>query len=163
MLRRPRWGDRPHHHPARAPARRRRARRRGHALRRADRADRAKINAMTPVSELISVRHTDLYIGGSWRPASDEQRIEVTDPATGEVISTVASASVQDALEAVAAADRAFRGWAAKPPRQRAEILRKTFELMMRDQEKLAELMVRENGKPLVEARGEVDYADACS
>src|SRR2546423_12938340 len=114
---------------------------------------------MTPVSELISVRHTDLYIGGSWRPASDAQRIEVQDPATGEVIATVASASVQDALAAVDAAAEAFRPWAAKAPRQRAEILRKAFELMLRDQEKLAELMVRENGKPMVEARGEVAYA----
>ncbi len=114
---------------------------------------------MTPVSELISVRHTDLYIDGSWRPASDGQRIEVQDPATGEVISTVASASVQDGLEAVAVAHQAFRGWAARPPRDRAEILRKAFELMMRDREKLAELMVRENGKTLAEARGEVAYA----
>jgi succinate-semialdehyde dehydrogenase/glutarate-semialdehyde dehydrogenase len=114
---------------------------------------------MTPVSELISVRHTDLYIDGAWHPASDGQRIDVTDPATGEAISTVASASVQDALEAVSAAEKAFRGWAARPPRERAEILRKAFELMMRDQERLAELMVRENGKPMVEARGEVAYA----
>src|SRR5216683_2173042 len=114
---------------------------------------------MTPVTELISIRHTDLYIDGSWLPASDQQRIEVTDPATAEVIATVASASVQDALAAVDAASEAFRPWAAKPPRQRAEILRKAFELMMRDQEKLAELMVRENGKPMVEARGEVAYA----
>ena len=114
---------------------------------------------MTPVSELISVRHTDLYIGGAWRPASDQQRIEVTDPATGEVIATVASASVHDALAAVDAASEAFRPWAAKPPRQRAEIMRKAFDLMMRDQERLAELMVRENGKPMVEARGEVAYA----
>src|SRR5439155_1009757 len=109
--------------------------------------------------ELISVRHTDLYIDGTWHPASDGQRIEVTDPATGEAISTVASASVQDALEAVAAAHQAFRGWAARPPRERAEILRKAFELMIRDRDKLAELMVRENGKPLNEARGEVVYA----
>src|SRR3981081_1967246 len=114
---------------------------------------------MTPVSELISVRHTDLYIGGSWRPASDQQRIEVTDPATAEVIATVASASVQDALAAAYGASAPFGPWAAKPPRQRAEILRKAFELMMRDQEKLAELMVRENGKPMAEARGEVAYA----
>ena len=49
---------------------------------------------MTPVSELISVRHTDLYIGGAWRPASDQQRIEVTDPATAEVIATVAPLSL---------------------------------------------------------------------
>src|SRR5256884_9580799 len=114
---------------------------------------------MPPVTELTSVRHTDLYVDGGWRPASDGQRIEVTDPATAEVIATVASASVQDALAAVDAASEAFRPWAAKPPRQRAEILRKAFELMMRDQEKLAELMVRENGKPMVEARGEVAYA----
>jgi succinate-semialdehyde dehydrogenase / glutarate-semialdehyde dehydrogenase len=114
---------------------------------------------MTPVTELISVRHTDLYIDGGWRPASDGQRIEVTDPATAEVIATVASASVPDALKAVEAAHRAFRPWAARPPRERAEMLRKTFELMMRDQDKLAELMVRENGKTLAEARGEVAYA----
>src|SRR6266566_1444486 len=114
---------------------------------------------MTPVSELISVRHTDLYIGGSWRPASDQQRIEVNDPATGEVIATVASASVQDALGAVDAAAEAFRPWAARPPRERSEILREAFQLMLRDREKLAELMVRENGKPLTEARGEVTYA----
>src|SRR2546427_3079335 len=114
---------------------------------------------MTPVSELISVRHTDLYIGGSWRPASDQQRIEVNDPATGEVIATVASASVQDALGAVDAAAEALRPWAARPPRERSEILREAFQLMLRDREKLAELMVRENGKPLTEARGEVTYA----
>src|SRR5436305_3311410 len=114
---------------------------------------------MTPVSELIPVKHTDLYIGGAWRPASDSRRIEVTDPATGEVIASVASATVQDGIAAVDAAAAAFRPWAAKPPRERAEILRKTFDLMIRDREKLAELMVRENGKPLAEARAEVSYA----
>ncbi len=114
---------------------------------------------MTPVSELIAVRHTDLYIDGEWRPASDGQRIEVQDPATAEVIATVASASIQDALEAVRAAEAARRGWAARAPRERAEILRRTFELMIQEREKLAELMVRENGKTLGEARGEVAYA----
>jgi succinate-semialdehyde dehydrogenase/glutarate-semialdehyde dehydrogenase len=114
---------------------------------------------MTPVRELISVRHTDLYMGGSWQPASDGQRIEVQDPATSEVIATVASASVQDALQAVQAASDAFRPWAARPPRERSDILREAFELMLRDREKLAELMVRENGKTLTEARGEVTYA----
>jgi succinate-semialdehyde dehydrogenase/glutarate-semialdehyde dehydrogenase len=108
---------------------------------------------------LISVKHTDLYIDGAWRPASDGQRIEVTDPATGEVITSVASATVQDGLAAVEAAYQAFRPWAARPPRERAEMLRKAFDLMMRDREKLAELMTRENGKPLAESRGEVAYA----
>ena len=115
--------------------------------------------SMTPVTELISVRHTDLYIGGGWRPASDQQRIDVTDPATGEVITSVASATVQDGLAAVEAAHQAFRPWAARPPRERAEMLRKAFDLMMRDREKLAELMTRENGKPLAESRAEVAYA----
>src|SRR5205814_8705964 len=114
---------------------------------------------MTPVTELISVRHTDLYVDGGWRPASDGQRIEVTDPATAEVIATVASASVEDALLAVEAAEKAFRQWSARPPRERAERLRRTFELMMRDRDKLAELMVRENGKTLAEARGGVACA----
>jgi len=114
---------------------------------------------MTPVDELISVRHTDLYIDGAWQPASDGPRIEVADPATGELIATVASASVEDARRAVGAAAAAFRPWAARPPRDRAEILRRAFELMIRDRDKLAELMVRENGKPLGEARGEVTYA----
>jgi succinate-semialdehyde dehydrogenase / glutarate-semialdehyde dehydrogenase len=114
---------------------------------------------MTPVSELISVRHTDLYINGEWRAASDGQRIDVQDPASGEVIATVASASVQDGLAAVQAAQQAFREWAAKPPRERAEILRKTFDLMLREKDRLGELMVRENGKTLTEAKGEVAYA----
>src|SRR5579864_3736606 len=114
---------------------------------------------MAAVSELISVRHTDLYINGAWRAASDAQRIEVADPATGETITSVASATVQDALDAVDAASKAFRPWAAKPPRERAEILRRTFELMIRDRDRLAELMVRENGKPMAEAVGEVSYA----
>src|SRR2546428_1907042 len=114
---------------------------------------------MTPVTELISVRHTDLYIDGGWRPASDGQRSEVPAPTTTEVIATVARASVEDALLAVEAAEKALRAWSARPPRERAEILRKTFELRMRDRDKLAELMVRENGKTLAEARGEVAYA----
>jgi succinate-semialdehyde dehydrogenase/glutarate-semialdehyde dehydrogenase len=114
---------------------------------------------MTPVSELIAVRHTDLYIDGEWRPASDGQRIEVQDPATGEVITTVASASAKDALDAVQAAHQALRPWASRAPRERAEILRRAFDLMLKEKEKLAELMTRENGKTLTESRGEVAYA----
>src|SRR5260370_16969222 len=116
---------------------------------------------MTPVSELISVRHTDLYRGGSWQPASDGQRIEVQDPATSEVIATVASASVQDALRAVQAASDAFRPWAARPPRERSDILREAFELMLPDRENLSELIVRENGKPPPPPRTSVPYAPA--
>ncbi|HEY6782271.1 MAG TPA: NAD-dependent succinate-semialdehyde dehydrogenase, partial [Candidatus Dormibacteraeota bacterium] len=78
---------------------------------------------------------------------------------TGEVIASVANASVEDGLAAVDAASAALPEWAATPPRQRAELLRRTFELMTERDEDLARLIVRENGKALPDARGEVAYA----
>ena len=102
---------------------------------------------------------TDLFIGGAWRASSSGKRIDVLDPATESVIASVADATIDDAHAAVDAADRAARGWAATPPRQRSEILRKCFELMTRDAEMLAELISLENGKALTDARGEVAYA----
>jgi succinate-semialdehyde dehydrogenase / glutarate-semialdehyde dehydrogenase len=102
---------------------------------------------------------TDLFIGGSWRPASEGERFDVRDPATGEVVTTVADGTADDAIAAVAAAAEAGPAWAATAPRERAEILRRTFELMTAQADALAELMVRENGKALPEARGEIAYA----
>ncbi|VCU69411.1 Succinate-semialdehyde dehydrogenase [NADP(+)] GabD [Pigmentiphaga humi] len=102
---------------------------------------------------------TDLFIGGAWRASTSGQRIDVLDPATESVIASVADATVDDARAAVDAADAAARGWAATPPRQRSEILRKCHELMIRDAEKLAALISLENGKALGDARGEVAYA----
>ena len=102
---------------------------------------------------------TQLMIAGRWVDASDSQTFEVDDPATGEVIATVANASVEDGLAAVSAASDALPGWAASPPRQRAELLRRTFELMTERAEDFARLIVRENGKALPDARGEVAYA----
>ncbi|UOZ03475.1 NAD-dependent succinate-semialdehyde dehydrogenase [Amycolatopsis sp. WQ 127309] len=101
----------------------------------------------------------ELFIGGKWRPASDGARITVLDPATAEPITTVASATVQDGLDAVAAASEALAGWAATAPRTRAELLLRVFGLMKERSEELAELIVRENGKALSDARGEVAYA----
>jgi succinate-semialdehyde dehydrogenase/glutarate-semialdehyde dehydrogenase len=83
----------------------------------------------------------------------------VYDPATGEEIACVASASVADGLAAVTAAHEAASGWAATAPRARSEILRRAFELMTGRAEELAALIVLENGKTLVDARGEVTYA----
>ena len=102
---------------------------------------------------------TDLWIGGQWRKASDGERFDVIDPATESTITSVASATVEDAIAAVAAASDAFPGWAAKKPRERSEILRKAFELVTRDAERLAKLMTLENGKALPDARAEVAYA----
>ena len=70
---------------------------------------------------------TELFLGGVWRPASDGARIPVRDPATGAEIASVASASVDDGLAAVAAAHDAASGWAGTAPRARVEILRRAF------------------------------------
>jgi succinate-semialdehyde dehydrogenase / glutarate-semialdehyde dehydrogenase len=102
---------------------------------------------------------TDLYIGGKWRKSSDNQRFDVIDPATEKTIASVASASVDDAKAAVDAASAAMEGWAARKPRERAEVLRKAFELIIRDTERFAKLMTIENGKALPDSRAEVAYA----
>lgn len=101
----------------------------------------------------------DLWIGGKWRAASGGKRIDVLDPSTGRIIADVADASVEDALDAVTAAHAAAPGWAATPPRQRGEILRRCFELMIARRDMLAELISLENGKSLSDAKGEVTYA----
>lgn len=102
---------------------------------------------------------TDLYVGGKAVPAADGGRFDVVDPATGSVITTVADGTVQDAIAAVDAAEKAAAEWAATAPRQRAEILRRAFELMTAQADDLARLITLENGKALADARGEVAYA----
>ena len=114
---------------------------------------------MAAYDNLLANVPTDLWIGGKWRKASDGARFDVIDPATESTIASVASATVQDAKAAVDAASDAFPAWAAKKPRERAEILRKAYELIMRDAERLAKLITIENGKALSDSRGEVAYA----
>ncbi|MDB5615586.1 MAG: NAD-dependent aldehyde dehydrogenase [Devosia sp.] len=97
-----------------------------------------------------------LFIGGRWLPGAD---IAVVDPSTEEVLAKVADAGVDDAMAAVDAAAAAAPGWRGTPPRQRAEILRRCFVLMMGRHEELAVLISLENGKSLTDARGEVTYA----
>lgn len=101
----------------------------------------------------------DLWIGGRWREGRGGKRIDVLDPSTGQPFASVADASLEDALDAVAAAHAAGPGWAATPPRKRSEILRRCFELMVERKEMLAELIALENGKSLSDAAGEVAYA----
>jgi len=102
---------------------------------------------------------TGLLIGGQWGKGRDGGLIPVTDPATEETIAEVADGTVEDALDAVGAAHAALPGWAATPPRERAECLRRAWALMMDRSEAIARLMVLENGKALPDARGEVTYA----
>jgi succinate-semialdehyde dehydrogenase/glutarate-semialdehyde dehydrogenase len=99
----------------------------------------------------------ELFIGGKWVPAAS--RFDVIDPATGDVITSVSDGSVDDALAAVDAASAAFPSWAAASPRSRSEILRRAFELMTERADDLAKLVSLENGKALVDAKGEVVYA----
>src|SRR6478609_3036086 len=98
-------------------------------------------------------------IGGEQRAASDGATFDVLDPATGQVLATVASGTVDDAIACVDAAAAAAGGWAATPPRQRSDILRRAYELMVERADILARLIVAENGKALADARGEVLYS----
>ncbi len=114
---------------------------------------------MAMYDNLLANVPTDLWIGGKWRKSSDGGRFDVIDPATENKVASVASATVEDAKAALDAAQAAFPGWAAKKPRERAEILRKSYDLIMRDAERLAKLITIENGKALSDSRGEVAYA----
>lgn len=109
--------------------------------------------------ELIKSVPTELYIGGDWLPPSDASRISVVDPATEKVIAEVASASADDGTSAVTAAYDAGPAWADTAPRERAEVLRNAFELMVEKREDFATIISREEGKTLAEALGEVAYA----
>jgi succinate-semialdehyde dehydrogenase/glutarate-semialdehyde dehydrogenase len=101
----------------------------------------------------------DLYIRGAWRPAQDGARLGVIDPATEQPIAQVADAGESDALDAVDAAAAAGPAWAARAPRERGEILRRAFELIIQHREAIARLITLESGKALAEARGEASYA----
>lgn len=99
-----------------------------------------------------------LFIGGEWRPAEGGKTLAVSDPATGAVLREIANASVADGQAAMDAAADAFPEWAATPARERAELLRRAFDLLQERAEDFALLMTLEMGKPLAEARGEVAY-----
>src|SRR5271157_6347109 len=98
------------------------------------------------------------YINGKWLDADSGKTIEVTNPATGGVIATVPQMGAAETRRAIAAANAAMPAWRAKTAKERSNILRKWFNLMMENQEDLAVLMTVEQGKPLAEARGEIAY-----
>jgi succinate-semialdehyde dehydrogenase / glutarate-semialdehyde dehydrogenase len=100
-----------------------------------------------------------LWIGGEWRDAAGGATLEVEDPATGEALCEVADASVEDARSALDAACAAQAEWAAHPPRERGEILRRAYEALMSRVDDLALLMTLEMGKPVAESKGEIAYA----
>jgi succinate-semialdehyde dehydrogenase/glutarate-semialdehyde dehydrogenase len=98
------------------------------------------------------------YIDGVWT-GDGERRIAVDNPATGEIIGTVPRLGRAEAHAAIEAAARAFPAWRTKTAKERAQVMRRWFDLMMANQEDLAQLMTAEQGKPIAESRGEVGYA----
>lgn len=103
------------------------------------------------------MRRYPLFINGRW--VETQKSFFVTNPATGERVGEVGDATAENVFDAIAAAKKAFPLWAERTAQERSEILRKVYELMLTHKEELAVLITQEQGKPLVEARGEVQYA----
>lgn len=99
------------------------------------------------------------FINGQWMDAASGETIDVTNPATGEVLGTIPKMGAEETKQAINAANAAWPAWRAKTAKERASILRKWYELMMANQDDLGLLMTAEQGKPLAEAKGEVGYA----
>jgi succinate-semialdehyde dehydrogenase / glutarate-semialdehyde dehydrogenase len=97
-------------------------------------------------------------IGGVWCDADDGRSIEVSDPGNGEVLGTVPAMGAAETARAIDAAQEALPAWRARTAGDRARVMRRLFELMLENQEALARLLSREQGKPLTEARGEIAY-----
>ncbi|HJT11869.1 MAG TPA: NADP-dependent succinate-semialdehyde dehydrogenase [Dongiaceae bacterium] len=99
------------------------------------------------------------YINGQWADADSGKTIDVTNPATGEVLGTIPNMGTAETRRAIEAANAAWAGWRKKTAKERANILRKLFNLMMENQEDLGVLMTAEQGKPMAESKGEIAYA----
>ncbi|MFM6982066.1 MAG: NAD-dependent succinate-semialdehyde dehydrogenase [Microbacteriaceae bacterium] len=113
---------------------------------------------MRSEAELLASVPKQLFIGGEWVDAEGGATLDVSDPATGQHIATIASASVSDAAKAMDAAAAAQESWGNTAPRVRGEILRKAFDLLIERRDEFALLMTVEMGKPFAEAQGEVTY-----
>ena len=100
----------------------------------------------------------DAFVGGDWVQAKSGKTFDVTNPARGDVIAQIPDLSRAEVAQAIDAAQKAQKPWAALPAKERSKVLRKWFDLMMAHQEDLAIIMTSEQGKPLAEARGEVAY-----
>jgi succinate-semialdehyde dehydrogenase / glutarate-semialdehyde dehydrogenase len=110
-------------------------------------------------TSVVDAAPKQLLIGGKWRAATGDRTYEVEDPSTGRALCSVADATPEDGLAALAAADEAQKDWAKYPPRERGEILRRAFDLIIQRHEDLSLLMTLEMGKPLAESRAEITYA----
>src|SRR5512133_3874956 len=103
----------------------------------------------------------ELFVGGDWVAASDGARFDVTDPATGELVASVASATRDDTRRAIAAAAHAFPAWAALTAKHRSTVMRRWFDLIGEAADDLAAILTAEQGKPVAEAKGEILFGAA--
>lgn len=99
------------------------------------------------------------FVAGNWTDAKSGETVAVTDPATGDLLAEVSSLSEAESRAAVDAAQAAFGAWSALLPQERAAVLRRWYDLMLAHREDLAQIITAEQGKPISEARGEIDYA----
>jgi succinate-semialdehyde dehydrogenase / glutarate-semialdehyde dehydrogenase len=109
----------------------------------------------------MSLLREQAFVGGRWESAANGQTKQVFNPATGQLIGTVPNLGAAETRRAIEAAEKALPDWRARTGKERAQVLRRWFDLMMANQEDLAVLMTVEQGKPLVESRGEIAYAAA--
>jgi succinate-semialdehyde dehydrogenase/glutarate-semialdehyde dehydrogenase len=114
---------------------------------------------MAPTLKDPTLLRQQCYVDGGWIDADAGGKIDVTNPATGELIGTVPNAGAAETRRAIEAASRAFPAWAAKTAKERAAILRRWNDLMLANVDDLAALMTAEQGKPLAESKGEIAYA----
>ncbi|ARC37076.1 NAD-dependent succinate-semialdehyde dehydrogenase [Paracoccus yeei] len=105
-----------------------------------------------------SLLQTRAYVAGEWIDAADGATFDVVNPARGDVIARVADLSRAEVGRAIAASAQAMKGWAARTAKERAQVLRKWFDLMMENQDDLGRILTAEQGKPLAEAKGEIAY-----
>lgn len=113
---------------------------------------------MLPTAQAADLMRPLAFINGEWVGADDGATLDVTDPATGEVIGQVPDMGLAETRRAIAAAEAALPSWRALAAGQRAAILKRWHALIMAHQEELALILTREQGKPLAEARGEIAY-----
>ncbi len=116
------------------------------------------ISCPIPLSDTALFRDRS-FVDGRWVAATSGDSIAVTDPATGKLLAEVSSLSEDESRSAVDAAQAAFKGWSALLPQERSAILRRWFDLMLENREDLAQIITAEQGKPISESRGEIDYA----
>ncbi len=117
------------------------------------------MSTITEESRVLEGVPKQLFIAGEWRDATGGNTLKVEDPATGETIAEVADGTPEDAMAALDAAVAAQAEWAQTAPRDRGEILRRSYEKLIERVDELALIMTLEMGKPLAESKGEVAYA----